>query len=302
MAEIRIASEGGRDMVGESPVWDPRTGTLHWVDIIGKTINTLDGASGTVTRRQMQDFPSAIGLTADPEVLITAFAEGVSLVNLASGEVRHVATLDDDPEGNRLNEGAVGPDGAFYVGTMQTNLNPDGSMRDMDRSSGALYRVGADGNVDRLTEHSFGISNTLAWDEARGRLYFADTLTQTVHAIAWPIAPGAMADLSFFAQTTDHGFPDGSCIDADGYLWNARYAGGCLLRYAPDGSLYRRLELPARNITACAFGGPDHATLYITTAANQLTAEELEDPHQGALLAVDAGVRGPAASIWAGEP
>ncbi len=298
MREVVIAAPGVRDLVGESPVWDPRSGSLYWVDIIGRVIRALDPATGVTRAFKTQDFPTAIGLCQTPGQAVVAFAAGVALVDLDTGAVTPFATLPGEPEGNRLNEGAVGPDGAFWVGTMQTNLNPDGSMRKMDRSSGAFYRVGPDRSVQRVTDPCFGITNTLAWDVARGRMYLGDTLAQSLFATDWPVNDAKPAPLRPHSAVTTDGYPDGSCIDEDGYLWNARYAGRCLLRIAPTGEVASRIAMPAENITACCFGGPDLSTLYVTTAANQLSEDMLSDPFQGALLAVEPGVRGPAPYLF----
>lgn len=102
-----------------------------------------------------------------------------------------------------------------------------------------------------------------------------------------------MPKLEEQAVTEVHDFPVGSCIDEDGFVWNGRYGEGRLIRYSPDGSIDRHVELPATNITACGFGGPERRTLYVTTAANQLNDEELKNPNEGSLLAPNAGVRCP---------
>lgn len=292
MAAVEIRSGEHRSVVGESPVFDPRTGALHWVDIIGCEILTLDVASGARSAVGTGDFPTAIGLCETPGLAVVAFASGVFLWTIGTAEFEPFATIDDEPSGNRLNEGAVGPDGSFWVGSMQTNLNADGSMRDMDRSSGALHVIRPDRTARRVTPYRFGISNTLVWTLDGASLIVGDTLEQTLYRTDWPVPNAQDAELEPWATTRERGFPDGSCLDAEGYLWNARYGGRCLLRYAPDGSLDRVLDLPATNITACGFGGPDLATLFVTTAANQLDETALENPHEGALLAINVGVRG----------
>ena len=172
---------------------------------------------------------------------------------------------------------------------MQTNFYPDGSLRDLDRSSGALYRVGADCSVRRLTPHEFDISNTLARDEARGMLVFGYTLSQPLFRIDWPIGED-MSRIEEWAIPREHGFSDGSCIDEDSFVRNA---GGRLIRHSPDSGIDRHMEPPATNITACGNGDPDRPVPMVTTATNQLNDEELKNPNDGALLAPDAGVRGP---------
>lgn len=298
MIDVRIACSGSVEVIGESPVWDDRTNCLLWVDILGRKIKRFDPATQILDVWDTLDFPTAVALSGDSERPIVAFASEVAWFDLRSSETERLATLSDEPEGNRLNEGAVSPCGAFWVGTMQTNFNPDGTMREMDRHSGALYRIDSNGVDERLTDHAYGISNTMAWDVDRGRFYFGDTLKQTIYLFDYDAASGEIANQRVFAHTPEYGFPDGSCLDEDGFLWNCRYAGGCLLRYAPNGRIDRKIDLPATNITACTFGGPDLGTLYVTTAANELREAVLQNPHEGALLALEVGVNGHQAAVF----
>jgi len=125
-------------------------------------------------------------------------------------------------------------------------------------------------------------------------MYFGDTLARTIHEMPWPPEGGAVAEPATFVRTGEPGLPDGSCLDAEGCLWNARYGGSALVRYGPGGIEERILTLPARNITACCFGGEGYRTLYVTTALNELDQETTTDLHNGSLLALEPGVAGTA--------
>jgi sugar lactone lactonase YvrE len=96
-----------------------------------------------------------------------------------------------------------------------------------------------------------------------------------------------------FANPDGYGYPDGATVDADGGLWNARWEGGCVIRFAPDGSIDRVIEMPARRITCCAFGGDGLDTLYVTTSRLHLTRDELKvQPQAGGTFAFKPGVKG----------
>ena len=207
------------------------------------------------------------------------------------GEFRTLAIVEPDLPDNRLNEGRVGPDGAFWVGTMQNNLDPDGAPKAMTRDSGAIYRIDRDGRVSRLTPREIGIANTMAWTDD-GRFLTADTLRNAIYA--YDLRAGALTNKRLFATPLDRGVPDGSCLDADGFLWNCRVAGGaCVARFRPDGGLDQLVELPCTWPTSCAFGGPGFATLYVTSARFTMTAEHLAaHPEEGALFAIDSLGRG----------
>ena len=277
------------DIVGESAVYDERRDALLWVDIGGKRIHRF---SFVGERREVwpaPDFPTSIGLRADGGAIV-GLRDRVALWDFG-GEFRTLAVVEPDLPDNRLNEGRVGPDGAFWVGTMQNNLGPDGSPKDMTRDSGAIYRVGRDGQTIRLTPREFGITNTMAWTRD-GRFLTADTRRNEIYA--FDLRDGALVNKRVFASGLNRGAPDGSCLDASGRLWNCRVGGGaCVACFRSDGSLDRLVELPCTWPTSCAFGGPGFATLYVTSARFTMSAEHIAaHPEEGGLFALAVGARG----------
>ena len=149
------------DVVGESAVYDDQRGALLWVDIAGKRIHRVLLGEKRHEIWPAPDFPTSIGLRADGGAIL-GLRDRVVLWDY-SGDFRTFAVIEPDLPDNRLNEGRVGPDGAFWIGTMQNNLHTDGSPKAMSRSSGAIYRVDHDGYVSQLTPREFGITNTMAW-------------------------------------------------------------------------------------------------------------------------------------------
>ena len=133
------------DLVGESAVYDDRRDAVLWVDIGGKRIHRLFLSPRRHEIWPAPDLPTSIGLRADGGAIV-GLRDRVALWDFG-GEFRDLAVVEPDLPDNRLNEGRVGPDGAFWVGTMQNNLEPDGSPREMTRDSGAIYRVSSDGRV-----------------------------------------------------------------------------------------------------------------------------------------------------------
>ena len=115
-----------------------------------------------------------------------------------------------------------------------------------------------------------GISNTLAWSPDRRRFYFGDSLANTIWSYDYDRATGTIQNEAVFFAGFDRGLPDGSTVDAEGYLWNCRYDGGCIVRVSPDGKIDRVIEMPVKNITTCTFGGADLKTLFVTTASATL--------------------------------
>jgi sugar lactone lactonase YvrE len=234
------------------------------------------------------DFPTSIGLRADGGAIV-GLRDRVALWDY-DGEFRALAIVEPDLTDNRLNEGRVGPNGAFWVGTMQNNLDPDGAPSDMTRDSGAIYRVDPNGHVTQLTPREYGITNTMAWTNEGA----SSPPIRLAEIYAYDLRGGTLANQRVFASPLERGASDGSRLDADGFLWNCRVAGGaCVARFQPDDRLDRLVELPCTWPTSCVLGGADFATLYVTSARFTMTAHHLSaHPEEGALFAAVVGPRG----------
>jgi sugar lactone lactonase YvrE len=280
-----------RDVVGESLVWDDRSGRLAWVDIIGRRIHRLDPLTGSHESWPTPDIVTSIGLRADGGAILGLRKE-IALWDFG-GPLRTIATIEAERPATRLNEGVVAPDGSFWVGTMANNIGPDDAPLAITGDEGRLYRVGPDGKVTSLSEDRFGITNTMAW-LPDGRFVTADTMKNALYSYDHDETAGRLGEARPFFTGFGRGLPDGSCLDAEGYLWNCRVVGGsCVARIAPDGTLDRVVELPCSWPTSCAFGGADLETLFVTSARFTMSAEHLDAaPHEGGVFALRPGVRG----------
>jgi len=286
--EIVIAAE---NIVGESVVWDDRSNTLYWVDIINQKIHSYVPATRAHKTWRTADLVTSIGLREDGGAIV-GFKKQLMLWNYDECFVP-LAEIEPESPDNRLNEGVVGPDGAFWVGTMQNNINADGTPKDITASTGRLYRCTPDGSVASVSEDKFGITNTFVWTDD-GRLITADTLENALYSYRVNGSGGTLSDRKTILKDFDQGLPDGSCQDSEGYIWNCRVVGGsCVARLSPDGVVERVVELPCSWPTSCTFGGPDLKTLYVTSARFTMDSTHLmEFPQEGALMAVDTGFTG----------
>jgi sugar lactone lactonase YvrE len=136
---------------------------------------------------------------------------------------------------------------------------------------------------------NLGIANTLAWSPDGQQFYFGDTLDNVIWVYNYDPGSGSIGNRRTFLQGYPRGLPDGSCVDAEGYLWNCRFFGGCIVRVARDGQIDRVVEMPVQNITTCTFGGTDRKTLYVTTAAIEAPPA---DRLAGGLFAIRTEVQG----------
>lgn len=279
------------DVVGESIIWSADDQTLYWVDIGRCLIQSLVVGSGTHRVWRAREIVTSIGLRASGGFIVGMRRSVCSW--RPGGGFDVLAIPEPGILDNRLNEGRVAPDGSFWVGTMQDNIGDDGSPKEMNRDSGAYYRIAPDRTVKQLTPRTYGITNTMVWLEG-GRFVAADTTKNALYAFDYDEGEKTIANRRDFAVGFPRGFPDGSCRDAEGYVWNCRVAGGaCVARFSPEGKLDRIVELPCSWPTSCTFGGTDLRTLFVTSARFTMTAERLEEnPQEGGLFAVDVGITG----------
>jgi sugar lactone lactonase YvrE len=273
-----------QDIVGESLIWSPKEAALYWVDIVGSRIHRLDPETGAHEKWRTPELPTSISLR-NGGGFVVGLRQRVTLWR-PGGEFETLAVPEPDASGNRLNEGVVGPDGAFWVGTMQENIGPSGAPKEMTAATGAIYRITADGAVHRLSESSFGIVNTMIWTD--------DQRFNAHYVYDWDRDAGRIANCRPFGSSIERGLPDGSTRDAGGVIYNARVAGGkAIARISSEGALLEYLELPCASPTSCAFGGPDLGTLYVTSARFGITdADIAAHPQEGGLFALSLGEGG----------
>jgi sugar lactone lactonase YvrE len=260
---ICIAPTG--DRCGEGAVWHAAHAAVYWTDITRFLIHRFTLADQSVQSWFFDEPATAITLTDRDDVLTVVLASGVFLWEPA-GDIRHKHRfhLEGWPK-VRLNDGRADPRGSLWVGSMRNNVNPDGTTGEAGGKDGILFRLDTDQRV-AICRKDIGISNTLAWSPDQRHFYFADTLLNTVWSYDYDPATGEISNEKPFLEGFERGLPDGSTVDSEGYLWNCRFAGGCIVRVAPNGKIDRVIEMPVTNVTTCTFGGADLKTLYITTA------------------------------------
>ncbi len=276
------------DVCGEGPVWHPEEQALYWTDINRFLIHRFDPKDGSVKSWFFDEPVTTLVLTDRDNTLAVALGSRVILWEPRSDKrSEHGFRLPGWPA-VRLNDGRADPRGSLWVGSMRNNVNPDGSSGEAGGQDGVLYRIDPDGRVSEW-KRDVGISNTLAWSPDQSVFYFADTLANHVWAYDYDKTSGAIANERTFLSGFERGSPDGSNIDREGYLWNCRFHGKCIVRIAPGGEIDQVIEMPVSNITSCTFGGSDYKTLYVTTATVKAPRGERL---AGGLFAIRAEVSG----------
>lgn len=278
-----------RSLCGESPLWDAAAQCVYWTDINGFAIRRFVPATGEVTSWKFDAPVTALAQTSIDGWLLVA-AGGRLLLWSANGDrrVEFVAVEGDWPN-HRLNDGAADAEGNFWVGSMRNNVAVDGSEVKAEGFTGSLYRVTPDGNVS-VRDSEFGITNTVVWSPDVATFYSGCTIRNVIWAYDYSTdgAKSNVRNRRVFLEKIDAGLPDGSAVDEEGFVWNCRWGGKCILRISPAGEVVEKIEMPVSNVTNCAFGGETGRTLFITTASMGAESEELA----GNLFAMQIPVRG----------
>jgi sugar lactone lactonase YvrE len=284
-----------RATLGEGPVWDERAGVLYFVDIEAAALFRFDPASGAVKR---WDLPAKIGCLALDAAgaagagsgAVLALATGFARLDFATGALAAIANPLAAQDGNRFNDGACDPAGRFWAGSMHASTQP---------ASGAIYRLERDGRASAIFA-GFRVPNGLAWSPDGARFYLNDS-PRAMFVAEFDAAEGrAGAPYVFADVSAAPGFPDGSAVDAEGFVWSARWDGHGLARFAPDGRLDRFVPMPVSRPTSCAFGGPGLRQLFVTSARKGLDAATLaREPLAGGVFVLDPGVAGLPTRRWA---
>lgn len=273
-----------RFALAESPVWDGDNNCLLWVDIPAATIHELALATGMRRRWQLDGTIGSIGLARSGR-LVVARRNQVGLLDRDSGTYEMLAELFAASPEFRLNDGKVGPDGAFWVGSMDES----GQYRPL----ASLYRVTADGGVSARVEGVI-TSNGLAWSADGTRMFHSDSRGCWIDRWDFNPASGALgARRRIATPATPDGRPDGGASDIAGGYWSCGVSAGCLNRYDADGSLLAKYAVPVAAPTMPCFGGEDMRTLFITSLRQGLSELQLAAGKlAGAVLVARADVAG----------
>lgn len=272
--------------VGESPVWDAESGTLFWCDIPAGVIHALHLASRARRSWVFGEPVASLGL-AQNRRLVVALSCDVILFDPETGARTLVAHSPQPKPGMRLNDGKVGPDGAFWVGSMDSDPNP---------AKGVLYRVAATGAVREIA-HGLATSNGLAWT-ADGRTMFHSDSRGDMFVDRWDFDP-ASGEVSNRRRLREHdeinGRADGGAFDVDDTYWSAGPSCSRLNLIDLDGAIRETIDLPLLRPTMPCFGGPDMRTVFVTSLDSSL-----KESGRDGIIMLRAPVPGVPVSVFAG--
>jgi sugar lactone lactonase YvrE len=268
--------------LGEGPTYDRATDTAWWFDILERRLFEAHLENGEVRIHPLGMMASALGRIDDKRQLIVA-EDGLYVRDVADGRLTLYRPLEADNAGTRSNDARVHPSGTFWIGTMG---------RKAERHAGAIYAL-HQGQLLRLFA-DITIPNAICFSPDGMTGYFADSARNVLHRVALDPATGLPCGApDELLRHRGVGGLDGAIVDADGLIWNARWGGGCVDVYSPQGVHLRSLRVPARQTSCPAFVGADLSRLLVTSAFEHMDeAARAADPEHGRTFLLDAAARG----------
>jgi len=280
-----------RNLHGEGVFWNDRDGRLWWTDIHGKKLWWFKPEGGKSASIAMPDRVCCFAPRRSGGFIV-AFAKSVAFFDPDSGSISEIYRFETDQSDTRLNDGRTDRQGRLIAGGMNEGSGSPTST---------VIRVDPDGSVTTVIS-GVSCANSTCFSPDGRRMYFADSPVREIWRYDYDVETGVPSNRRILADLNrDSGVPDGSCVDAEGAVWNAVWEGRRVIRVLPDGTIDQVVEVPTLKPTCCTFGGADLAMLYITTSQLGSTPEQLAaEPSAGSLFSFRPGVRGVADAPFAG--
>lgn len=280
----QVVTSQHKATLGESPVWDEKKQQLYWVDILRGKIFLHNPETQVVLSYDIGEHIGAVALRKRGG-LIMALKSGFSFFDISNQEVKPITDPEAGVDGNRFNDGKCDPAGRFWAGTM---------AYDLQKGAASLYSLNTDLSVGKKIT-GVTISNGMAWNMDEDLFYFIDTPERTVYAFDYERESGKISNRrTVKVLGKEEGMPDGMTIDTENKLWIALYNGSKVIRVDPaSGDTIFEVPLPVPKVTSCTFGGSDLDELYITTAREHMSEEDIaKAPLSGSLFKVKVPFKG----------
>ncbi len=278
-AELFVDS---RCELGEGPFWHPLLGRLFWFDILNRTMLSAGADGHVVDRIVFKDTVSAAAVI-DRDSLAVAQSGTLLRYDFATDTSAPIIDVEADVPGNRTNDSRMDRTGGFWIGTMS---------RKAEAGAGGVYQYRA-GQLTKVID-KIRIPNSICFSPDGRTAYFTDSGKMIVRCALDPETGLPVGPWEDFYTMEGLGGADGSVVDSEGFIWNARWGGSAVIRISPDGKLDQVIEVPGVTRVSCpAFGGKDMKTLFLTTAREGMTPEEEQrQPHAGSVFAIEVDVPG----------
>lgn len=271
-------------LLGEGAFWDFKNQKLYWVDIEGQKLHIYNPDSKV---NETFSTPSRIGTVVpiNNKEAIIALEDGIYKIDTPTGNFELLSDVESKQVENRFNDGKCDINGNLWVGSMHLDQN---------RPVASLYKINKSGEAEKMLD-SITISNGIVWTSDNKTMYYIDTPRGNIRAFDFDASNSTISNERIVVDVPESlGYPDGMTIDEENMLWVGLWNGNAVARFNPqNGKLISKIDVPAHNVTSCAFGGKNLDKLYITTASVDMTEEEkVKFPDAGSIFVVTLGVKG----------
>lgn len=271
--------------LGEGAIWNYKTNELYWIDIEGKKLHIYQPEKNI---NKSINMPCRIGTVVPTKKVnkaVIALEDGIYIVDTKTDELSVLSDVESDIVENRFNDGKCDPNGNLWVGSMHFAQS---------KPNANLYKINELGKATKMLDN-ITISNGIVWSKDAKTMYYIDTPTKKIRAFDFDNNTSTISNERVVVKVDEKdGYPDGMTIDENDMLWVGMWNGNAVAQFNPKtGALVQKIQVPAHNVTSCAFGSENLDELYITTASVDMTADEKQKfPLAGSVFKVKLGVKG----------
>lgn len=260
----------------EVPMWHPLEQCLYWADI--PTGRMFRYYPNTNTHEQIYQGEPVAGITIQLDGALLLFMNKGAIARWQAGKLTPIIEIPEESD-TRFNDCIADSTGRVFSGTMSTSTHP-----------GNLYRLDTDGTITKVLT-GLEIPNGMGFTPDGKQMYFTDSPQRKIYLFDYDKTTGDLSNQRVLITTPENeGVPDGMTVDAEGYIWSARWNGGHLFRYTPDGVEVLRIPFPAKKVSCVTFGGANYTDMYITTAGGD--RRETEGSSAGVVFRLNLGIQG----------
>ena len=268
--------------LGEGTLWVKDQNSIFFVDIKKKRIFSLNIKT---KKRKIFKVNKEIGFIAHfkKQIFILGLQGEIRIQNLKTKKILESINIEPKIKLNRINDGKTDPKGNLWFGTM------DNLERKIEK--GSLYKLDKNLNLKKIDKNYRSTNGPAFIDQFN--FYHTDSGKKIIYKIKINKKNEIIKKNIFKKFTFNEGSPDGMTLDKNKNLWVAHYNGACVSVFDSKGKLIHRIQLPAKNITNCAFGGQNNNELFITSATKGMSKAELRKfRYSGFLFSVKTNTRG----------
>ena len=271
--------------LGEGVVWDHVNAKVWWTDIQSSKLYRYDPESTELEQWNTPERLCCLTPVKDKDYLLCAFESGFAFYTPQSGKLEWIHKLETDNPGSRFNDGGTDREGRFWAGTMVED-------NALANDKGSLYCLHHDLSISK-TIGGLDIPNSLCWSPDGTLMYHTDTPSRLIKEYDFHNASGTFGNEKVFTKANQGCFPDGSTVDAQGYVWNAQWGSSTVARYSPKGERVLLVQIPTSQPTCVAFGGKHMNLMFVTSAWQDFDKLKKEsDPNAGCMFVYETDHQG----------